>query len=419
MTEMIASPVKQAGIQVARMARSDASVTKRCGTVIRPRLYGPLRSMALIQAPTQPGLTAAERGLRLRLHAVSLAFVMKRRAFLKSVGTAGGGWALGLKPTFAAPAAAERQLIRDPSGLPRRRLGRTGLSVPVVGFPGLALSHATEAEGRAVVTWSLEHGCNYFDVAPSYGQSGESEIRLGRFLEGVPRDRLQLACKTKRRDAAGARQELERSLKRLNTDYFDVYQLHAVTTEEEALEALGPGGALEALLEARKEGKVRWLGFSSHSPAAALRLLAGHAFDTVMHPVNFVEHYQADFSQRVLDRAKETGAAVLAIKPIACGRNPPGDPGPRRFWYRPLEDSAEIALALKFSLSLDPVVMAVPSSFPDLFQKAVVAARSYEPATAEDLAALEAMARKYAPIFGDAGRLAASSPADGVPGLYA
>jgi aryl-alcohol dehydrogenase-like predicted oxidoreductase len=343
---------------------------------------------------------------------------MKRRAFLKVAGAAAGGLAWSARLAFADPADPARELIPHPSGLPRRRLGKTGVTLPIVGFPGLCLMRGTEEEGRDAVRWSLENGCDYFDTAPAYGK-GVCEIRLGQFLEGVRRDSYFLACKTQKRDAAGAREELERSLTRLKTDHFDLYQMHVVTTETEARQAVGPGGALETMLAAQKEGKVRWLGFSSHSIEAAMILLDAYPFTTVMHPVNFVEHYQADFCQKVLDRTKAAGAVCLAIKPISSGKNAPGGRGTRNFWYQPLEDEGEIALATRFALSLDPVVSAVPTSFYDLFRKTVVAARSFKPATSADFAQMEAFAKKYAPIFNDRGRLASTASDDAVPGLFA
>jgi aryl-alcohol dehydrogenase-like predicted oxidoreductase len=340
---------------------------------------------------------------------------MKRRTFLKTVGTAAGGLALGYRSIFAAPDAPRLQLFPDASGLPRRMLGRTGRKISIIGFPGLALAHERdEKKCTAALHHAFELGVNYFDVAPAYGD-GLAENRMGPGLQGIPRDKIFLACKTGRRDAAGARRELERSLERLKTDHFDLYQLHAMRTTSDVEQALGPNGALNTFLEAKEEGKVRWLGFSAHSSEAALALLKAHAFDTVMYPVNFIEHFTHEFDQNVVARARTDGAAVLAIKPMCAGSWPRGMTRNRDNWYRALEEDKEIELALRFTLSIDPVVAALPPAFLDLAEKAFAAARNYRPATEADVASLQALAGKYVPLFANRGKMAARTPETGFP----
>jgi aryl-alcohol dehydrogenase-like predicted oxidoreductase len=322
---------------------------------------------------------------------------MQRRAFIKSVGAAAGGVALGLKPSFADPADPTRTLIAHGSGLPRRILGRTGRAVSVVGYPGLALSKVPQDEANRALKSAHEGGINYFDVAPAYG---DAEIKMGIAMQGMKRDDIFLACKTKQRDAAGARAELERSLTRLKTDHFDLYQLHVMSTPAEVKQAFGPGGVMETLVKARAEGKVRWLGFSAHTKEAALELLSRFKFDSVMYPVNFVEHYTHKFDPEVLSLCRREGAAVLAIKPISAGGWKPGEKKTRNgWWYRPLEDQTEINLAIRFSLSLDPVVSVLPTSFTDLAERSIIAGRAYSPATERDFSAMEAMAGRYIPLF--------------------
>ena len=167
---------------------------------------------------------------------------MRRRSFLKTVGGAAAGSTLGVPAV-----AGGRQ--KDTAGLPRRALGRTGLKASIVTFPGLALVHGDQQEGTKVLHDAFRRGVNYFDVAPAYGK-GDAEIKMGIGLEGIDRSKYVLACKTKMRDKKGAREELQRSLKRLKTDHFDVYQLHCLIRPEEVDEALAPGGAMEAILEA-------------------------------------------------------------------------------------------------------------------------------------------------------------------------
>ena len=246
---------------------------------------------------------------------------MERRSFLKAVGGATGGLALGFDSVGGAdgpPAEVERV-----AGVPRRVLGRTGQKLSVVGFPGLALIHYEQPECTAGLRSALERGINYYDVAPAYG-NGQCETKMGIGLEGVPRDSYFLACKTKRRDKAGAREELEHSLGLLKTDHFDLYQLHHLRWKDEVEQVLGPDGAMETLVQAQKEGKVKYLGFSAHTTKSALQVMKGFRFDTVMFPINFVEQLRFGFGKDVLDLAKEQGVAVLAIKAMSFGGWPAG-----------------------------------------------------------------------------------------------
>ena len=322
---------------------------------------------------------------------------MKRRTFLRTVGATAGGIAMGLRPSFADPGDPSRKLIPHASGLPRRVLGRTGRAVSIIGFPGLALSKIAQPAANTALHAAFDQGVNYFDVAPAYG---DAEIKMGPAMVGLPRDEIFLASKTKKRDAAGARLELERSLERLKTDRFELYQLHVMSTKADVTEAFGPGGAMETLVKARQEGKVRWLGFSAHTKEAALEILKLHKFETVMYPVNFIEHYTHQFDPEVLALCKQQGAAVLAIKPISAGGWKKGETRTRNnWWYRVLEEQTEIDQAIRFALSLDPVVAALPTSFVDLTEKSILAAKQYRPATPADLEGLRLMAEKYTPLF--------------------
>jgi aryl-alcohol dehydrogenase-like predicted oxidoreductase len=322
---------------------------------------------------------------------------MKRRTFVKTVGTAASAFAFGVRPLFANPADPSRRLLPHASGLPRRTLGRTGRAISIIGFPGLALSKISQPEANVALRAAFDKGVNYFDVAPAYG---DAEVKMGPAMDGLPRDEIFLASKTKLRDAEGSRLELERSLTRLKTDRFDLYQLHVMSTAAEVKQVFEPGGAMETLVKAREEGKARWLGFSAHTKEAALELLRQFKFDTVMYPVNFLEHFTHKFDPDVLALARQEGAAVLAIKPISAGSWREGEQRTRNgYWFRTLEEQADIDQAVRFTLSLDPVVAAVPTSFTDLAEKAIAAGVKYRPATEADLEALRAMAEKYQPLF--------------------
>jgi len=283
--------------------------------------------------------------------------------------------------------------------LPRRVLGRTGEKVSVIGFPGLALMQQGQEEGTAGLHKAFDEGINYFDVAPAYGRDGECEIKMGVGLQGLDRSRIFLACKTKKRDKQGAREELERSLVRLKTDHFDLYQMHHLVKPEDVKRALGPGGAIETFLKAKEEGKVKYLGFSAHTTKGALEAMKGFRFDTVMFPINFVEFFLKDFGKEVMELANQQGAAILAIKPLSRGTWPKGMEQSRKWWYRSMETGKEVDLAMRFTLSQKGVVAGIPPSFLDLLDRAIDAGKTFRPITEAEVAELRQMAASCGSIF--------------------
>jgi len=322
---------------------------------------------------------------------------MKRRSFLKVVGGVTGTMAMGIAPVLVSEAEAAAGAARGE--MPKRVLGRTGLKVSVTAFAGLALTHYEQEECTAGVHKAFDKGLNYYDVAPAYGKDGACEIRLGVALQGLKRSDYVLACKTKARDQDGCRKELERSLTRLKTDYFDLYQLHHLVKPEDVKQALGPGGAMETILKAKEEGKIHGIGFSAHTTKAALEALRGFNFDTVMFPISFAEYYTRGFGKEVLALAKEKGTAVLSIKTLHSGAWPEGAERKRNWWYRPLENQDDINLAYRWTLSLPGVVAGFPPSFLDLQAKAIEAGLAYRPATDADAQKLAEMAKGAGSIF--------------------
>ncbi len=317
---------------------------------------------------------------------------MKRRIFLAGVGGAFG--------TGALPAATGRESGAEEEGaIPRRVMGRTGFAVSVVGFPGLALRNHDQAESTAKVREAFEKGVNYFDVAPAYGKDGECEIKLGAALEGIPRERCFLSCKTKLDDAEGAQRELERSLKRLKTDHLDLYQLHCLQRVDEVKQALGGGGAMEVIVKAKEKGMVRHIGFSAHTTEAALTALDGFEFDTCMFPVNFVEQFQAGFGPAVLERAREKGVAVIAIKPNSRGRWPKGVEKTIPWWYRPIEEVNEMRRAMRWVLSQPGVVTGLPASWFSVFDMTLEGVRDLQPVSKAETQELKQLASRCEPLF--------------------
>jgi predicted aldo/keto reductase-like oxidoreductase len=313
---------------------------------------------------------------------------MKRRDFV--AGAAGAGAALALFP--AGLVGLEREKAGE--GLERRALGKTGEKLSFIGFGGVVVTNVTAEEASRSVRHAIDAGINYFDVAPTYGNA---EDMLGPALEPYRKD-VFLACKTQERKKEGALAELDRSLTKLRTDHFDLYQHHAVTKRADVETILGPGGAMEGFEAAKKAGKVRFLGFSAHSVEAAMALMDGYDFDTILFPFNYATWNAGDFGPQVMARAKEKGMGILCLKSMAKGPWPEGEKRYEKCWYEPLDDPAEAALALRFTLS-HPVTAAIPPGEPKLFEMGVKLAKDFEPLTAEQEKTLKAKAAAGTPLF--------------------
>jgi aryl-alcohol dehydrogenase-like predicted oxidoreductase len=314
---------------------------------------------------------------------------MKRREFLKE--TAGTGAALGVFPPVLSSVA------RDTSGpgLERRALGRTGEKLSLLGFGGIVVMDATPDQAAARVKAAIDAGVNYFDVAPSYGNAEEM---LGPALE-PHRKGVFLACKTQERAKEGAAAELDRSLRRMRTDHFDLYQHHAVTKKEDVERILGKGGAMEAFEEAKKAGKVRFLGFSAHSVEAALLLLDAFDFDTILFPVNYATWHAGSFGPQVLARAQEKKMGILALKALAKRPWPEG--AEKRYpkcWYEPFDRPEEAEPALRFTLS-HPVTAALPPGDETIYPMALALAARFRPLSTEEADTVKKRALAEKPLF--------------------
>ena len=277
----------------------------------------------------------------------------------------------------------------------KRVLGKTSELLSVVGFGGMVLKDEGPSEAKRLVAQAVERGINYFDVAPSYGNAEE---RLGPALEPY-RNSVFLACKTVHRTKEGAWAELHRSLQQLRTDHFDLYQLHAVTTPEEVGQILGAGGAIEALMEAREKGLVRFLGFSAHSEEAALALMDRFSFDSILFPFNWVCWHQSHFGPRVLEKAQEKGVGVLALKALAKRRWKEGEVRQwPKCWYSPVDSPEEASLGLRFTLSR-PITACTCPSHAELLWWACDAAERFQPLSEAEEAQLAKQSQGLEPIF--------------------
>ena len=325
---------------------------------------------------------------------------MERREFLKqSVASAG---VLGMSHIFKKNINKDiDQSSREPANmaeLPKRNYGKTGIKLSIIGFGGIVVMNEPQEHAKRVVAQAIERGVNYFDVATSYG---DAEIKLGPALEPYRKD-VFLACKTGLRTKAEAVVEFKQSLKNLRTDHFDLYQLHGIVDVEGDVDvAFAKGGVMEMALEARKQGQIRHLGFSAHTHAAALAAMDRYDFDSILFPINFATFYKGNLGPPVIQKAKEKGIAILALKSLARQQWPKNDPNRDNFkkcWYQPLSDPKEAGLGLKFTLS-QPVTAAIPPGEEKLFTLALDIAMNFRPLTSEENEKLKILASKLNPIF--------------------
>ena len=277
-----------------------------------------------------------------------------------------------------------------------RRLGNTDLYPTVIGFGGVVVMKEDQDDADRMVAEAFDAGIRYFDVAPQYQ---DAQQRLGPALAPY-RDQVMLACKTLERTAEGARKELEDSLTKLRTDHFDLYQMHSLTKVDETNQALGPGGAIEAFLEAREAGKTRYLGFSAHSEEAALLAIESGHFDSVLFPLNYVVMQESNFGPAVLNAANDRGMGILALKAIARTRVAEWKDRPYdKCWYAP-EDRPEVAhLMLRYTLNLPGVAAMVPPGDPGMFRMTLGFADQLDPLTDAELAQLRDAVADVQPLF--------------------
>jgi predicted aldo/keto reductase-like oxidoreductase len=315
---------------------------------------------------------------------------MKRRQFIKS--TAIMAPVMSMFP--ADLSFIKRELSADK--LEKRSLGKTGEMISVLCFGGIVVMNVTPEEASASVKMAIDAGVNYFDVSPSYG---DAEIRLGEALKPY-RKNVFLSCKTDGRARVDSRKELEQSLKNVQTDHFDLYQLHAVTSLEDVKRILGKGGAIETFIEARKEGKIRFMGFSAHSVEAALALMNGFDFDTIMFPFNMFTWYAGNFGPQVLDLAQKKNMGIIALKSMARGPWPKGADrtGYEKCWYQPLTGEEDILTGLRFTLS-HAITSAIPPGEPTLFKAALGLGDKIKPLKSEEVEIIKERALKGNPLF--------------------
>ncbi len=247
----------------------------------------------------------------------------------------------------------------------KRVLGRTGLSVSVVGFGGIPIQRLSPDDAVKVTLSALDAGIDFIDTARGYT---DSEQKLGAALVGR-RGGVVLASKSMVRDAEGMKGEVEASLRELGTDFIDLYQLHNVATKDQLQTVLGPGGACEALEEAREQGKVRFIGVTGHSRAVLSEAVETDRFDTVQLPFNPIE---SEALEDVIPAARARGVGIIGMKPVAGGA---------------LASVAAAALRYNLERGVDVVIPGI-DSVSQVRQNARVGV-DFRPCSPEELAALE------------------------------
>lgn len=278
-----------------------------------------------------------------------------------------------------------------------KRSYKPGVDISIVAFGGIVVAHEEQSHANEVVAEAVERGINYFDVAPTYANAEE---RLGPALEPYRKDSF-LACKTNIRDKDGALEQFENSLKLLRTDYFDLYQLHGISSVEKDVDPVFDTGLMDALKEKRKQGQIRYLGFSAHSHEAALAAMERFDFDSILFPINFATYYKGNFGPQVIEKSQEKGMARLALKAMARQHWKEGHPERDTYskcWYEPIADPELAELALRWTLS-QPVTAAVPPGEEKLWRMAVDFAERFTPITPDEEAELRGRAQDLDIIF--------------------
>ena len=276
--------------------------------------------------------------------------------------------------------------------IPRLPFGRTGHLSSRLVFGAAALWRASEAAAESALERLLGAGVNHIDVAASYG---DAELHVGRWMPRHRRD-FFLASKTGDRDYAGARDSIRRSLDRLRVDRLDLIQLHNLVKEEEWRQALGEGGALQACIEARDEGLVRFIGVTGHGSQAAARhrqSLERFDFDSVLLPYCLPMLRDADYArdfEALLGLCESRRVAVQTIKSIARRRWPEGAVASHDTWYEPFTVADEIASCTHWALSR-PGIFVNSASDLRLLPEILAAAGCFDPRTAPTDAALSAL----------------------------
>lgn len=282
---------------------------------------------------------------------------------------------------LAGVAGAELWAAGDENGIPYRKLGRTGARVSIVGLGGWHLGiQSDEQESVRIIRTALDSGINFLDNCWDYNK-GDSEIRMGKALRDGYRQKAFLMTKIDGQTKKAATEQLDESLRRLQTDRIDLLQFHEVIRMTDPERIFAPGGGMEAVLEAKKAGKVRYIGFTGHkNPAMHLNMLETAAthqfhFDAVQMPLNAMDAHYESFGQKVLPVLVKNEIGILGMKPMGAGLLL------RSKTLSPVE-------CLHYAMNLPTSVVITGCESLANLQQALEAARSFKPLSAAESAAL-------------------------------
>jgi predicted aldo/keto reductase-like oxidoreductase len=310
---------------------------------------------------------------------------MRRRQILWGVSLAAlSGWASKYTRSWAqAEATATHGTV------PRRKLGRTGEQVSMVGLGGYHIGVPDESEGIRIIRTALDEGINFLDNCWDY-HDGESEVRMGKALRDGYREKAFLMTKLDGRTRASAAKQIDESLKRLQTDHIDLMQIHEVIRMDDPDRVFAKGGTLEAVIAAKQAGKIRYVGFTGHKSAAIHRKMLetadqhGFHFDTVQMPLNVMDAHDApdqSFEKLVLPMLVEKQIGVLGMKPMGSGVILKSGK------VTPIE-------CLHYAMGLPTSVVITGCDSMKVLRQALTAARSFRPWTATERNAVLARTAK-------------------------
>ena len=324
-----------------------------------------------------------------------------RREFLK----AGGAITAGLMAQAAMPASATTlpSLPSNPAtphAMPTRNLGKTGYKVGIFSLGGQAAIERPDNEAVAVpiIEKALDLGVNYIDTSSIYGGPQRwSERYVGQVMK-QRRSEAFLASKTKERTKAGSLEMLEQSLKLLNTDHLDLWQLHDIGTDNEIEQIFAKGGAMEALLEARDQKMVRFLGITGHfRPEPLIEAIHRYPFDTILMAVNAADPHHFSFSEQLLPLAVDKQMGIIGMKVPARGRilsswTPPPMEQQKHSWegmvLAPTPGTLDMRQAMYYSLSLPVSTVIIGCDSVEQLEHNVQLAREFTPFSEKQMASL-------------------------------
>lgn len=280
-----------------------------------------------------------------------------------------------------------------------RKFGRTGHLSTVAIFGAAAFWEISQADADKVMEQVIEAGVNHIDIAPSYGQAEE---RVGPWMPRE-RDRFFLGCKTMERTKQGAWDEMQRSLERLQTESFDLYQCHAITTLEELDSITMKGGALEAFVEARQHGLIKFIGITGHgvdAPKIYLEALRRFDFDSILFPLNFVQMGNRDFrksAEELIAACKAKDVGTMVIKTVTKGPWG-GKDKTATTWYEPFDQMEEIQRAVNFALSYEVTGLCTAGDT-RILPLVLKACENFTSLSQEELEAVIQSGQQYEPLF--------------------